>query len=140
MSTLSGNCEDGDIRLEGGVDNDQTRTRDGRIEICFNNAWGTVCNTAFSLLDAIVTCHQLTGFKKEGVWCIIIKCAVQFLFCLGARLLDTRPLMSSSGPIYLDQLLCSEEDDSLQGCNWGIRAFGLTTCNHSSDAWVECSG
>ena len=68
MSTLSANCEDGDIRLEGGVDSNQTRTRNGRIEICYNNAWGTVCNTAFSLLDATVTCHQLTGFKREGEW------------------------------------------------------------------------
>ena len=44
------------------------------------------------------------------------------------------------GPIFLDQLFCSNTDQTLQECSSGIRAIGLTTCNHSEDVWVQCSG
>lgn len=57
-------CNDGELRLEGGVDNAIART--GRLEICFNQAWGTVCNTSFSVPDAIIACSQLIGFESEG--------------------------------------------------------------------------
>ncbi len=42
-------------------------SREGRIEICFNQAWGTVCDTLFSIPDAKVACNQLGGFQREGV-------------------------------------------------------------------------
>ncbi len=58
---------DGDLRLEGGVDNIDASTREGRIEICVNNAWGTVCNNSFNVPDARVACKQLIGFQKEGI-------------------------------------------------------------------------
>ena len=32
---------------------------DGRVEICYNNQWGTVCNNGFTNIDARVVCRQL---------------------------------------------------------------------------------
>ena len=32
---------------------------EGRVEICINNAWGTVCDNKFSSEDAQVVCRQL---------------------------------------------------------------------------------
>ena len=32
---------------------------EGRVEICINNAWGTVCDKKFSSEDAQVVCRQL---------------------------------------------------------------------------------
>ena len=69
-STTNGNCSDGDLRLEGSRDNVQMGTREGRVEICISNAWGTVCNTLFEKEDAAVVCGQLEGFKRDG-WCLI---------------------------------------------------------------------
>ena len=66
IDTLKGDCDDGDLRLEGGMDVYESKTREGRVEICFNNAWGTVCNTSFSVPDALVACNQLVGFEREG--------------------------------------------------------------------------
>ena len=40
--------------------------REGRVEVCVNGAWGTVCRRAFTQHDADVVCEQLPGFKKEG--------------------------------------------------------------------------
>ena len=53
--------EDGDIRLSDG------RTDlEGRVEICLDNEWGTVCDDGWEEEDASVVCRQL-GFSPEGV-------------------------------------------------------------------------
>ena len=41
-------------------------TRAGLLEVCFNNAWGTVCDSSFDDRDAIVACSQLEGFLSAG--------------------------------------------------------------------------
>ena len=45
-----------------------------------------------------------------------------------------------SGPIFLDELRCTESDTTLQGCSRGIAGIGLTTCSHRDDVWVQCPG
>ena len=55
--------------LEGGSDDVQAGTREGRVEICINNAWGTVCDNLFGREDAAVVCEQLEGFQREGESC-----------------------------------------------------------------------
>ena len=68
------------MRLEGGYED--SVSRQGRLEICFNDAWGTVCSSSFGPLDARVACNQLAGFQSEGAryqisaCCIIIPCII----------------------------------------------------------------
>ena len=45
-----------------------------------------------------------------------------------------------SGPIFLDELRCSESDTTLQECSRGIRGIGLIACDHTNDVWVQCAG
>ena len=47
---------------------------------------------------------------------------------------------TTSGPIFLDELYCTEKDNSLQDCRRGILIIGLTTCSHTEDVWVKCFG
>lgn len=47
-------CLTGDIRLQGGG----TGT-EGRVELCVNNLWGTVCGDSWSTSNAAVVCRQL---------------------------------------------------------------------------------
>ena len=54
QSTVFSNCSNGDIRLVNG-----SNQPEGRLEICVNNAWGTVCSQGFTADDAEVVCRQL---------------------------------------------------------------------------------
>ena len=53
--------DEGDIRLVNGQS-----ALEGRVEICFGNQWGTVCDDSWSSRDASVVCRQL-GFLAEGI-------------------------------------------------------------------------
>lgn len=61
-STPMADCEDGDLRLVDGID---TSTNEGRLEICFSSAWGTICGDQFNQTEAAVACSQL-GFSRQG--------------------------------------------------------------------------
>ena len=53
-------CQEGDLRLVGGsIDR-------GRVEICVNEIWGTICATNnWGQPEATVACKQL-GFSGNG--------------------------------------------------------------------------
>ena len=48
------------MRLVGG-----TSSLNGRVEICYNEAWGTICDNQFDTMDSAVICRQL-GFSQYG--------------------------------------------------------------------------
>ncbi len=39
---------------------------EGRVQICKNGIWGTVCSTAWTFVDAKVVCRQL-GLSVAGI-------------------------------------------------------------------------
>lgn len=62
MIADTGTCTDGSVRLVGGI-----IQQEGRIEVCFNGVWGSVCPNYWNPIDAYVVCAQLgyTGASKR---------------------------------------------------------------------------
>ena len=88
--------------------------------MCFNNAWGTVCDNSFSSSDANVVCTQL-GYKFNGT-----------------ELLSLSEFSQGTGPIFLDELACRGDEQRVMDC--GGSAHGLHTCTHSQDVMIRCIG
>ena len=53
-------CSEGSLRLIGGVDSSE-----GRVELCVNDNYGTICDEMWDTSDAAVVCRQL-GLNYEG--------------------------------------------------------------------------
>ena len=114
-TTVQSSCEDGDIRLENG-----SNPLEGRVEVCINNAWGTVCDNSFSTSDANVVCRQL-GYIFNGT-----------------QVLPISEFSQGGGPIFLDEVACDGEEGRIMEC--GGTAPGVHTCTHNQDVAVRCIG
>ena len=64
--TEDGDCSHGDLRINSRTDNSNDFSSEGRLEVCINRAWGTICDTSFGTRDAQVACTQL-GYDGEGM-------------------------------------------------------------------------
>uniref|UniRef100_A0A669CHM5 Deleted in malignant brain tumors 1 protein-like n=1 Tax=Oreochromis niloticus TaxID=8128 RepID=A0A669CHM5_ORENI len=90
----------------------------GRVEIFYNNTWGTVCDDNWDMNDTEVVCRELGCGTAQSA-------AVSASFGEG------------NGSIWLDDVSCSGSESSLTECQH--RGFGTHDCTHSKDAGVVCS-
>ena len=54
VDSVGSNCTYGDVRLVDG-----SNQYEGRLEVCINDQWGTVCDNSWSTTDASTICKQL---------------------------------------------------------------------------------
>ena len=108
-----GLCADGDLRLVGG-----SNMYEGRVEFCFGEVWGTVCDDFWGAPDAQVVCRQL-GFNTTG--------AAAFNFAFFGQ---------GTGPIWLDNVGCTGSETRLSTCFQN--PIGAHNCIHLEDAGVRC--
>lgn len=75
MEVVHSACMDGDVRLVGGVTDNE-----GTVEVCLNNAWGTICDSydSWSSDEANIVCGQL-GYQATGIYVYIVCIAGQKL-------------------------------------------------------------
>ena len=53
VKSLGQNCSEGDVRLMNGTE------YSGRVELCENGTWGTICDRNWDHQDAVLVCNQL---------------------------------------------------------------------------------
>ena len=58
-------CNNGDLRLIGG-----SNSFEGRVEICWNNEWATICDDFWDAGDASVVCNQLR-YDTSGMHAVL---------------------------------------------------------------------
>lgn len=59
------NCSDGAVRLADGK-----IPQEGRVEVCYNGVWGSVCSDQFDETDGYVVCKEVSeaGASLAGQW------------------------------------------------------------------------
>ncbi|XP_019856578.1 PREDICTED: LOW QUALITY PROTEIN: deleted in malignant brain tumors 1 protein-like [Amphimedon queenslandica] len=106
-------CNNSDIRLVGGSNDNE-----GRVEVCINGFWGTVCDDGWDNDDAVVVCSQL------GIDGIAVARTNSYF---GA----------GTGPINMDNVQCTGNEGFLVNCTFSSIPY---SCDHSEDAGVICDG
>ncbi|XP_071341091.1 macrophage receptor MARCO [Trachinotus anak] len=86
----------------------------GRVEVMYNNLWGTVCDDSFDTMDANVICRML-GYRSAS------------------SVFTASP---GSGKIWLDDLRCTGTESDIFSCPKS--GIGQHNCQHSEDAGVQC--
>ena len=94
----------------------------GRVEVLYNNTWGTVCDDGFDDNSANVLCRSL-GYGN------VVSISKRAGYGRGI------------GAVWLSDLQCDGTEHWLHDCQhspWGHR---VTICDkHTGDVGVECSG
>ena len=91
----------------------------GRVEVFYNEEWGTVCDDYFGLEEAQVICRELGFFKVEAI--------------------NTSAAYGQGrGRIWLNGLGCTGNEQSVFNCTH--RPLGDTYgCGHNEDVGIACS-
>ena len=134
-------CTNGEIRLVGGrLDLTGTNFSDeGRVEICFNDVWGTVCDRQWDDTDAGVVCRQL-HLRSNGSHIHSVKVNSMTFFnyyFLGSVAVRGASFGEGIGRIWLDNVQCTGSERQLRNCS--MDSGGINSCTHAQDAGVRCS-
>uniref|UniRef100_A0A3P8X8J1 Neurotrypsin n=1 Tax=Esox lucius TaxID=8010 RepID=A0A3P8X8J1_ESOLU len=98
------------VRLAGGGSHTE-----GRVEVYLHGDWGSICDSGWNDLNAVVVCRQL-GHRGHAV--------------------ASGGFGQGKGPVHLDQVRCTGKEDFLGECpSLGRRPTG---CSQRDDAGVIC--
>ena len=130
----------GDVRLMGQNGNEassEAKRVEGRVEVCLDNSWGTVCDDSWDDRGARVVCRQL-GFNESGqfltcYWCFRLTPLISYCFSDAEARFEAF-YGEGTDPIIMDDVKCNGLESSLLQC----RGVFTHNCQHREDAGVSC--
>ena len=119
-------CHDGDLRLVNG-----SRPYEGRVEVCFNETWGTVCDYigeyyGWNTSEANVVCRQL-GYSGACEIINVATCSVTIIFLIPDG--STLQFGNGSLPVTIASVDCRGYESSLVECAYSTRYNNLNRCH-----------
>lgn len=135
MSTAQpSNCSTGDLRLRGG-----STQYEGRIEMCYNGLWGSVCQSSFSQEEARVVCNQLGYQSNEKLKVLFLIFYIFFLFSGFAVRASPTQFGPSRLPVFTLAARCTRSHTSnLTSC--AQKTVPGSFCYSYNEAGVTCEG
>jgi len=88
----------------------------GRLEVYYNDVWGTVCDNLFNYRDAHVACHML-GFE----YCLFLLYTVDWLFAIEHILNSVSYYRSDNFTMYLSYIVFANYFSSRINRLWHLR-------------------
>ena len=81
---------------------------EGRVEVCNNLRWGTVCDSQWTINHTAVVCRYL-GFSDqlEGEFQIVVFSIVHFSFLLDLAHVSSERFGGGTGPVFIDYIHCN---------------------------------
>ena len=95
---------------------------EGRLEIYFEDRWGSVCENGWGSRSAEVVCREL-GFARP---------------VRTTKGSDYTYIGSDSSPVWLDEVQCNGDEKKVINCPHG--PLGTHICTHEHDIGIICTG
>ena len=113
-----------EIRLSGGGSNQlvQSSSNQGRVEVLYDNQWGTICDDQWATLEAETVC-KLMNLPSDHA-------AVRGKAFFG----------QGTGHVWLDDVSCNGTETRLEDCQYLSYGSRSTNCGHDEDVGVSCLG
>ena len=140
VDSTGSTCTYGDVQLVDG-----SNQYEGRVEVCINDQWGTVCDNSWGTTDATTVCKQL-GYAYTSSTISIIHSLIFYvkiilmLFSLAGKAYANAYFGQGTGPIVLDSVQCSSINNKILQCPSNPILQVSSSCGHDDDAAVGCEG
>ena len=123
-------CTHGNIRLVNG-----STPHEGRVEICLNGEWGTVCGTSWDRRDAQVVCRQL-GYVPTCKLVFISIYIILTVDIIGASFYTSSQFGDGDLQQLTGNIQCTGSETSLLSCS--PQCNPTSSCYYGHTAGVRC--
>ncbi|XP_052794515.1 deleted in malignant brain tumors 1 protein-like [Mya arenaria] len=98
---------------------DGEHTHSGRVEVYYQNQWGTVCRQNFDFEDLMVVCRTLNYYRGNSYGIIY------------------EGVPASGGNVVIEDLQCHGGETNVKHCK--SKVWLSNTCDHSQDVSIDCN-
>ena len=124
-------CIDDTVRLSG-----STVKYAGRVEICIETRWTSLCDQSWDFKDAQVVCREL-GYSPFGIATATLCSGIKLFYCTGA--VPTYNCYTKDQLSFgITDINCTGLEEHLVNCSHSNAV--LYNCNSCDDAGVVCQG